>query len=72
MSTDRCTPWWIPALERGTLDAAMSGTKPGLGRDFPEAGRSTPTVATVSQLCGGGSCRRSVATPSFTSENGIG
>jgi hypothetical protein len=26
----------------------------------------------MSQLCGGGNCRRSVATPSFTSENGIG
>ena len=58
-------------LERGTLDAAMSGTKPGLGRAFAQPG-APPTVATVSQLCGGGNCRRSVATPSFTSENGIG
>jgi hypothetical protein len=49
----------------------MSGSKPGFGRDFPQPGPA-PTVATVSQLCGGGNCRRSVATPSFTSENGIG
>jgi hypothetical protein len=53
------------------LGVLQQEAKPRFGRDFLQPGPA-PTVATVSQLCGGGNCRRSVATPSFTSENGIG
>ena len=76
--TVRANERWY-AEEARALAFGIAQARPmvsGVGTAADEARASSPFVLpsrrTLHQLCGGGSCSRSVATPSLTSENGIG